>query len=199
MPWAAEAADRIGVDDVLAQYGIQKPVWVTEVNSMPYDNSGVPDWDPSRRNDGFRITQEEQASFVLQAYALGIAAGYETIFWQAMQDDRPPVPDELWGLVRYREDPSDASPERIRPAYTAYQVAAKYFSNADRVELLPLERGDPAVYRRYAPRYQWWIHPSSFPARPSARDGALERGRRWRACLNSKARVVGRACRSDRY
>jgi hypothetical protein len=166
VPWAAEAADRTGVDDLLAQYGVQKPVWVTEVNSMPYDDSGVPDWDPAKRNDGFRISQEEQANFVLQSYALGIAAGYETIFWQAMQDDRPPVPDELWGLVRYREDPSDASPERIRPAYTAYQVAARYFSNADRVELMPLERADPAVYRRYAPRYQWWIHQVAFQRGP---------------------------------
>ncbi len=158
VPWALEPADRIGVDDLLREFRLQKPVWVTEVNSMPYDDPGVPDWDPVRRNDGFRITLDEQASFVIQAYALGIAAGYEVIFWQAMQDDRPPVPDELWGLVRYREDPSDTSPERIRPAYHAYQAAARYLSNADRVELQTVDRADPAVSRRYATRFQWWIH-----------------------------------------
>jgi hypothetical protein len=175
VPWALEPADRIGVDDLLREFRMEKPVWVTEVNSMPYDDPGVPDWDPVRRNDGFRITQDEQASFVIQAYALGIAAGYGVIFWQAMQDDRPPVPDELWGLVRYREDPSDASPERIRPAYHAYQTAARYFSNAERVELQTVDRADPAVSRRYAPRFQWWIHQVTFQ-RGSSRTTVLWNG-----------------------
>jgi hypothetical protein len=157
-PWAAEANDRRVVDERLAEFGLQKRVWVTEMNSMPYDDPAVPGWDPAGRNDGFRITLGEQASFVIQAYALGIAAGYDTLFWQAMQDDRPPVPDELWGLVRYHENPANDDPARIRPAYTAYQVAAQYFSNADRVEFATVDRADPRNYRAYAPRYQWWIH-----------------------------------------
>jgi len=158
VPWAADPSDRIGVDERLAQFGLQKPVWITELNAMPYDDPAVPGWDPAARNDGFRITLDEQASFVIQAYALAIAAGYETIFWQAMQDDPPPVPDELWGLVRYSDDPANDDPARVRPAYTAYQVAARYLSNADRVSLVTVDRPDPAGYRRFAPRYQWWIH-----------------------------------------
>ncbi|HEU5315225.1 MAG TPA: hypothetical protein VFX49_03905 [Chloroflexota bacterium] len=161
-PWAADPLDRMGVDQQLAQAGLKKPVWVTEVNAMPYDDPGVPAWDAAQRNDGFRITLDEQASFVIQAYALGIAAGYETIFWQAMQDDPPPVPDELWGLVRYSADSMNADPERARPAYTAYQVAARFLSSADRVELLTVDRADPANYRRFAPRYQWWVHQVCF-------------------------------------
>jgi hypothetical protein len=157
-PWAAERSDRVGVDERLAQFGLAKPVWVTELNSMPYDDTGVPGWDPATRNDGFRITLAEQASFLIHAYALGIAAGYETVFWQAMQDDPPPVPDELWGLVRYADDPDNADPRRVRPAYTAYQVAAKYLSSAERAELVTVDRPDPANHRAYAPRYQWWIH-----------------------------------------
>jgi hypothetical protein len=31
-------------------------------------------------------------------------------------------------------------------------------SNAERVELLTVDRFDPANYRRFAARYQWWIH-----------------------------------------
>jgi hypothetical protein len=162
VPWAAEPPDRTGVDQQLAQFGLKKPVWVTEVNSMPYDDATVPGWEPARRNDGFRITMDEQASFVIQAYALGIAAGYETIFWQAMQDDPPPVPDELWGLVRFSDRAGSEDPARIRPAYTAYQVAARYMSNADRVEMAMLERADPAGYRARAPRYSWWIHQVAF-------------------------------------
>jgi hypothetical protein len=157
-PWALETADRTGVDEQLARFGLQKAVWVTETNSMPYDDRHVQAWDPAARNDGFRITLDEQASFVLQAYALGIAAGYEVIFWQAMRDDPPPVPDELWGLVRFHPDWVDDDPSRVRPAYTAYQVATRYLSNAGRVQLLTVDRADLQIYRRYAPRYQWWIH-----------------------------------------
>jgi hypothetical protein len=162
VPWAADASDRIGVDDRLAQFGLKKPVWATEINSMPYDDPAVEGWDPARRNDGFRITLDQQASFVIQAYALGIAAGYETIFWQAMQDDKPPVPDELWGLVRWSADPNDADPGRLRPAYAAYQAAARYLSGAERVEMAHVERADPANHRAYAPRYTWWIHHVAF-------------------------------------
>jgi len=158
VPWALDAPDRVGVDEQLALMGLQKPVFVTEMNAMPYDDPAVPGWDPPARNDGFRITLEEQASFVIQAYALGIAAGYETLFWQAMQDDPPPVPDELWGLVRFSEDSMNTDRGRARPAYTAYQLAARFLSNADRVQLLTIDRPDPYSYRRYAPRYQWWVH-----------------------------------------
>ena len=175
VPWAAEPPDRLGVDQLLAQFNLKKPVWVTEVNSMPYDDAMVPQWEPARRNDGFRITQDEQASFVIQAYALGIAAGYETIFWQAMQDDPPPVPDELWGLVRYDANAGSADPARIRPAYTAYQVAARFLSSADWVELLTLDRADPANYRRLAARYQWWIHQVLFQ-RGTSRTAVLWNG-----------------------
>lgn len=164
VPWAADASDRLGMDERLAQFGLKKPLWITEVNAMPYDDAQVDGWDPAKRNDGFRITQSEQASFVIQAYALGLAAGYETIFWQAMQDDRPPVPDELWGLVRYSDDPQNRDPARVRPAYTAYQVAARYLSGANRVEMAMVNRADPAGYRAYAPRYQWWIHCIAFQA-----------------------------------
>jgi hypothetical protein len=165
-PWAAEASDRIGIDERLAQFNLKKPVWITEMNSMPYDDANVPGWDPAKRNDGFRITQDEQASFVLQAYAMGIAAGCETIFWQAMQDDRPPVPDELWGLVRYHEDPDNKDTSRLRPAYYAYQVATRYLSGAERVELTTVDRADPTNARRYAPRFQWWIHNVMFQKGP---------------------------------
>ncbi|MGH2369446.1 MAG: hypothetical protein ACRDI2_14750, partial [Chloroflexota bacterium] len=61
VPWAANVSDRIGIDQRLAQFGLQKPVWVTEMNSMPYDESQVEGWDPVKRNDGCRITQAEQA------------------------------------------------------------------------------------------------------------------------------------------
>ena len=197
VPWAAEAPDRVGVDQILAGFQLQKPVWITEMNSMPFDETQVEGWDPARKVDGLRITQAEQASFVIQAYALGIAAGYETLFWQAMQDDRPPVPDELWGLVRYNPDPLNTDPARVRPAYTAYQVATRYLSEAERVQLLTVDRADPAGYRARAPRYQWWVHYVMFQ-KGTRRSGVLWNGsgaptRVSLPRLGESARVVDRA------
>ncbi len=153
-------AEQIRGIELLRQcYGIpDKPVWLTEVNSMPYDDPYVDGWDPAHRNDYFRITQDDQASYVIQLYALALAAGYQKVFWQAMQDDRPPVPDELWGLVRYHPDMLNADPARVRPVYRAYQVMAEALGGAQRIELATLNRPDSAGYSRYAPRYQWLVH-----------------------------------------
>lgn len=162
VPQAYERADRTGFRERLASIGAGgKPVWLTETNSMPYDDE-VPGWSPSARNDHFRITMEEQASYVIQAYAMALTAGYERIFFQALQDDAYPVPDELWGLVRYHEDRNNADESRVRPAYVAYQVAAKYMGNADWSRLYVKSRPDTKNQKQYASRYEWAGHLAVF-------------------------------------
>lgn len=158
VPQAAETADRIGYRARLQAIGAgDKPIWVTEINSMPYDDP-VPGWDPTVRYDYFRITLDDQASYILQAYAIGLAAGYEKIFVQALQDDKYPVPDELWGLVRFNDDPQNDEPSRIRPAFVAYQLAAQYMGGADWSQLLIRHRPDPRNFKQYASRYDWGGH-----------------------------------------
>ena len=81
---------------------------------MPFDDHNVPGWDPQIANDGFRITMDEQASFVIQALTLARLAGYERVFFHSLQDDRYPALgggpfDELWGLVRFHDDPSNVA------------------------------------------------------------------------------------------
>jgi hypothetical protein len=162
VPDLAEAADRKGFRARLDEMGATgKPIWLTEINAMPYDD-GVPGWDPGAQNDGFRITMDEQASYVLQAYAIALAAGYDKVFFQALQDDAYPVPDELWGLVRYNGDANNADASRARPAYIAYQLAAKYMGNADRAELYIRTRPDPKRDRQYASRFEWAQHLAMF-------------------------------------
>ncbi len=167
--YAVDRADRVGFAQRLAEMGAPgKPIWLTETNSMPYDDPSVPGWDPAAKNDGFRITMDEQASYVIQAFAMALAAGYERIFWQKMEDDKPPVPDELWGLVRYRDDPLDTDPARLRPAYTAFQVVTRYLANADWARMANLLRPDNCglprdsrlrpCYKRFAPRYEWMVN-----------------------------------------
>jgi hypothetical protein len=126
---------------------------------MPYDDP-VPGWHTAP--DGFRITMDEQASYVIQAFALALVAGYDKVFFNALQDDPYPVPDELWGLVRYNEDRQNADPSRARPAYAAYQVAARYLGSADWSQLLVRTRPDPRNYKQYASRYEWAGHLAVF-------------------------------------
>ncbi len=161
-PQATEQADRTGFRERLQSIGAgDKPVWLTEINSMPYDDE-VPGWSPVVKYDFFRITMEEQASYVLQAYAVALTAGYERVFFQAAQDDAYPVPDELWGLVRYDADRRNADPSRIRPAYVAYQLAAKYMGNADWSRLYVKTRPDPRNQKQYASRFDWAGHMAVF-------------------------------------
>jgi hypothetical protein len=164
--YVTERADRRGFSQRLTELGAPgKPIWLTEANAMPYDDGGVPGWNPAGRNDGFRITQDEQASFVIQSLAIASVAGYERISWHKMQDDRPPPPDELWGLARYADDPLNASPARLRPAYTAYQVATRYLADAEWAQMANLTRPDSCArprdanlrpcHKRFAARYEW--------------------------------------------
>ncbi len=67
----------------------------------------------------FHATLEEQASYVIQSYALAVAAGVERQAIYKMVDELA-EDGQFYGLVR-----NDGS---VRPAYTAYQVAATYFS-----------------------------------------------------------------------
>ncbi|MBI3972142.1 MAG: hypothetical protein HY332_12695, partial [Chloroflexi bacterium] len=162
VPQLVEAADRVGFRRRLAAMGAQdKALWLTEINAMPFDDE-VPGWNPADKNDGFRITMDEQASYVLQAYALALCAGYEKVFFQALQDDPYPVPDELWGLVRFHDDRANDDPARARPGFTAYQLAAHYLGNAERAELYIRTRPDPRNYKQYASRFEWAGHLAMF-------------------------------------
>ena len=159
---AAEPADRTGFRARLEAMGAgTKPIWLTEINAMAYDDI-VPGWDPKAREDGFRITMAEQADYVLQAHALAFAAGYDKVFFQALQDDPYPVPDELWGLVRFHPDMLNADVSRARPAYAAYQVVGRHVAGAQRSELHIKKRPDPKKNAQYASRYEWAQHLAVF-------------------------------------
>ncbi len=97
---------------ILDEFGLDKPIWLTETNVVPADDpaANVP-------RAGARGSLEEQAAFVIQTVALARAAGIEKVQFYKMQDG-PIEGGEPYGLVR-----NDRS---IRPAYVALQAAAKY-------------------------------------------------------------------------
>lgn len=94
-----------------------KPVWLVETNAPPIDDPAwpVPNWT-------FQVTQQEQAAFIPQVFAVGLAAGAQRIAIFKLQDTPGDVAanPEPFGLVRM-----DGS---RRPAFTTYQVAAQYLS-----------------------------------------------------------------------
>ena len=95
-------------------YGLNKPIWVGESNVVPMDDPMNP------IGPAFHATMDQQASYVIQAFALARAAGVERMSIYKLVDEAPEGAHELYGLVR-----NDGS---IRPAFSAYQTAAKYFS-----------------------------------------------------------------------
>ncbi|MGH2354650.1 MAG: hypothetical protein ACRDJN_23825, partial [Chloroflexota bacterium] len=166
-----DRADRKGFRQRLAEMGVpNKPIWLTETNAMPYDDPAVPGWNTAP--DGFRVTMDEQASYVIHAYALASVAGYQRIYWQKMQDARPGVDDELYGLVRHSDDAMNQAPGRLRPAYTAYQVAARYIGDAEWAQMANLTRPDSCglprdanlrpCWKRFAARYEWAVNYIAF-------------------------------------
>jgi len=107
--------DRVRRSRLLLQsYVGQKAIWVNEGN--------LPVWSESRLNDYTRFplsgTLEEQAAWVVQWYAYALASGADRVLMYRMHDSDEP---EAWGLAR-----SDGS---LRPAYVAYQLAARYFAH----------------------------------------------------------------------
>ena len=174
IPWSVRPPDRTSVRAKLAAAGIDPnrfSWWITETNFMAYDDAQAAGWDPVRRNDGFRITMQEQAAALIQAHALVLAAGWDTVFWHAMSDDPPPPPDELWGLVRFHNDLADADTSRLRPAACAYLMAARYMSHASSIQLHTLDRPNETVDadgtynpnpRQYAPRFEWHVQQVTF-------------------------------------
>jgi hypothetical protein len=131
--------------EVLAEYGLSKPLWITETNAVPYDD---PIKGLTRDQDGLRVTMDQQAAYVLQAYAMGLISGYERLAFHSTMDRD--TSDEVWGLIR-----NDGS---LRPAFVAYQTAARYLAGAGRAQFAPRERPEWQWSRDgYVPNWQVYL------------------------------------------
>jgi hypothetical protein len=116
---------------ILAQYQLQKPLWLTETNCPVYNDKTVPE--PAAG----RITTDEQAAYLIEAIALARAAGYQRVGWYTMVDhDASSGIVDRWGLLR-----ADGS---ARPAYKAFEAARDYLSRSDVVvRLAPFGTATP--------------------------------------------------------
>ena len=94
------------------------PIWLTE--------TGVPLWDERPTNPGapypYAATIDEAAAYVIEGYAEARAAGVEKFFFFRLHDE---AMDEAFGLIR--------NDRTLRPAYVAYQVAARYLHGENQI------------------------------------------------------------------
>src|SRR5439155_13235372 len=69
--------------DLLRRHGLSKPLWVSEMNVVPWNDpaSTVP-------RGGFRATLDEQAAYVIQAVAMAEAAGSQRAAFYNLIDAR---------------------------------------------------------------------------------------------------------------
>ncbi len=118
---------------LMEQHGIYgKAIWVNETNVPVWDDYPGQGWDTR----DYRANMEEQAAYVIQAYAWGLAANVQRIFTFQLYDDYV-GPGEAYGLNRnpnpspwgfpYQGPYGAGTP---RPSYTAYGVASQYLSEA---------------------------------------------------------------------
>lgn len=128
----------------LLSHGIDKPLWLSESNVAPYDDPATP-----RNPDLMHDTMAEQADFVIEAFAYGLAAGVQRLGIYRMADD-PNDQSGPWGLLHY-----DGAP---RPAFQAFQTAVQQFSGATNVQYkeqpylasLSFDRGSDKVWLFWA-------------------------------------------------
>jgi hypothetical protein len=113
--------------DLMRAHGFEKPIWINETNVIPWD-------DPTNRGTGYdvaadkRCTLADQASYLLEAFSLGLAGGAERISVYKAEDGAGAAyngdVDAAERAALVREDGS------LRPAYLAYQTAVRYFRDA---------------------------------------------------------------------
>ena len=117
--------------DLMDRYGLtEKAIWITETNASPNLD---PDWLVERPQ--FQITLEQQASFIIQSTALGLAAGVERIAVYKLFDQQLPAGAESFGLL----NPASTEP---RPAFYSWQMAIDRFMGVTQATLAQTETAD---------------------------------------------------------
>ncbi|MEO8082432.1 MAG: hypothetical protein ABI780_01280 [Ardenticatenales bacterium] len=127
---------------LLAEHGLTKPIWVTEMGVPVWDDYPGPCWDARSPH---RATQKEQSAYLWQSLTEGVASDVAVmIAFQAYDDcGNGPASYDAFGLVRnhasnqcwqppaqtcWRFDPATAGVPR--PAFDAFRTAARELAGA---------------------------------------------------------------------
>jgi len=108
---------------LLDKYGLKdKRIWINEMNAGPTDD---PLWPVVRPQ--YQINLDQQAAFIVQATALGLAGGAERIAVYKFYDWNLPPGSESFGLLR-----ADGS---RRPAFDAWAMVIKQFEGVKQAKM----------------------------------------------------------------
>jgi hypothetical protein len=125
------------IADRLRANGLNQPIWIDETNAAPSFDPLNPWSNPTRS-----VTLDQQAAFIVHAFALGLAAGAERIGVYKLMDFPAYAPGfPAYGLIR-----ADHSQ---RPAYAALKIVTTYLrdtraarvSRSGSLDLVTLDRG----------------------------------------------------------
>jgi Glycosyl hydrolase catalytic core len=115
---------------LLDKYGLgDKRIWINETNAAPTDD---PLWPVVRPQ--YQIDLDQQAAFLVQAAASGLAAGAERIAVYKFYDWNLPPDSEAFGLLR-----ADGS---RRPAFDSWALVIREFSGVVKAELARTDKLD---------------------------------------------------------
>lgn len=134
--------------DVLARYGLTRPIWLNESGVPVWDDYPGPTWAAASGADRrWRGTAQQQAAFVVQSTAYAWASGAEVVFYHQLYDDcgnqaggtdfapnQQGAAGDAHGLFRnppnascFRQSPQPGTP---RPAAAAFHALAQVFTGA---------------------------------------------------------------------
>ncbi len=130
---------------IQAKYRIDKPLWLTESNSMPTDDQKLGAC--AHAGDPIKTTLQEQASYAVQSFAMAAASGYERIGFYKMVDGNACAEPAVWGVVR-----DDGS---RRPVEDSLRTAITSFVGYSSAQFVPL----PRVTQAWSP---WPDDPQSY-------------------------------------
>ena len=131
--------------ELMRARGMDKPSWIDETNVIPWD-------DRTNAGTGYDVPTDmrcsliDQAAYILQAFALGLAGGAERLaVYKATDSVGAAYNGEVDAVERaalVREDGS------LRPAYVAYQTAVRYLAGAESAQYFPGRDVEAVVAQR---------------------------------------------------
>jgi hypothetical protein len=125
--------------EVMAERDIEKPIWISQTN-LSLEQKGVSPTEEPKWN----VTPQEQATFIIQAYANGLAAGAEKIFLSPLSYA---VPADGGGLATNEPVPL--------PTYIAFQAVAEFLSDATPIERQTLDGVTRVTFKRDVGQVVW--------------------------------------------
>ncbi|MFN8371705.1 MAG: hypothetical protein U0694_02350 [Anaerolineae bacterium] len=151
------------VRETLRAYQLERPIWLNETGAPVWDDYPGPTWANEPDDHALRVTQEQQAWFLIQSATYAWYEGADVIFFHQLYDDcgnQPPgtdfAPDDsqfgdAFGIYRNEANAlcfsQHPQPGSARPVAQSFQLLAQVFGTAPfrSVQMLSEETDDAVI------------------------------------------------------